>query len=190
MVQNNTDLGDLVDVIYLDFAKAFDKVSHRKLAQVLKAHGIRGKILQCIISRLTDRSKRVIYNRRSSGWKPVWSGVPQGSVLEYSRYKYLVNGVVLEASDKEKDVGVFIQEDLKPTKQCASAAAKANSILGQMARSFSYRNKTVWISLKKTYVRPHLEYCIQAWNPWRLKIKKSWKKYSYFHDFWTLRIYL
>ena len=40
-----------------------------------------------------------------------------------SRYKYLVNWVVLEASDKEKDVGVFIQEDLKPTKQCASAAA-------------------------------------------------------------------
>ena len=58
-----------------------------------------------------------------------------------SRYKYLMNGVVLEASDKEKDVGVIIQEDLKPTKQCASAAAKANSILGQMARSFSFKNK-------------------------------------------------
>ena len=47
-----------------------------------------------------------------------------------SRYKYLVNWVVLEASDKEKDVGVIIQEDLKPKKQCASAAAKSNSILG------------------------------------------------------------
>ena len=102
----------------------------------------------------------------------------QGSTYwkEYSRYKYLVNGVVLEASDKEKDVGVFIQEDLKPTKQCASAAAKANSILGQMARSFSYRNKTVWISLKKTYVRPHLEYCIQAWNPWLIKDKEILEK--------------
>ena len=72
-----------------------------------------------------------------------------------SRYKYLMNGVGLEASDK--DVGVIIPEALKPTKQCTSAAAKANSILGQMARSFSYRNKTVWISLYKTYVRPHLE---------------------------------
>jgi len=56
-VQNNTDLGDSVDVIYLDFTKVFDKVSHRQLAQVLKAHGIRGKILQWIISWLTDRSK-------------------------------------------------------------------------------------------------------------------------------------
>ena len=81
-VQNNIDLGDSVDVIYLDFAKAFDKVSHSKLAQVLKAHGgIRGKILQWIISWLSDRSQRVVYNNKSSGWKQVWSVVPQGSVL-------------------------------------------------------------------------------------------------------------
>ena len=77
------------------------------------------------------------------------------------------SGVVLEASDKEKDVEVIIQEDLKPTKQCASPAAKANK--GQMARFFSYRNKTVWTSLYKSCVRPHLEYCIQAWN---INIKK------------------
>jgi len=63
------------------------------------------------------------------------------------RYGYQMNGVNLEVPDKEKDVGVMIQEDLKPFKQCTTAAAKANSILGQMARSFSYRNKTVWISL-------------------------------------------
>ena len=41
-----------------------------------------------------------------------------------------MNEVGLEASDKEKEVRVIIQEDLKPTKQCASAAAKSNSILG------------------------------------------------------------
>jgi len=64
--------------------------------------------------------------------------------------------VALEASDNEKDVEVIIQEDLKPIKQCASALAKTNSILGQMARSLSYRNKTVWISLYKTHVGPTL----------------------------------
>ena len=80
-----------------------------------------------------------------------------------------MNRVVLEASDKEKDVGVIIQEDLKPT-------AKAKSILGQMARSFSYINKTVCISLYKTFVRPHLEYCIQAWNPWLIKDKEILEK--------------
>ena len=45
-VQNNTDLGDSLDVIYLDFAKAFDKVSLRKLAKALESHGIRGNILK------------------------------------------------------------------------------------------------------------------------------------------------
>ena len=40
-------------------------------------------------------------------------------------------------------------------------------------RPFSYRNKTVWISLYKTYVRPPLEYCIQAWNPWLVKDKET-----------------
>ena len=42
-----------------------------------------------------------------------------------SRYKYLMNWVALEASDKEKDVEVIIQEDFKPIKQCASAVAMA-----------------------------------------------------------------
>ena len=43
-----------------------------------------------------------------------------------------MNGVNLDVSDKEKDVCIMIQEDLKPSKQCATAAAKGKSILGQM----------------------------------------------------------
>ena len=70
------------------------------------------------------------------------------------RYGYQMNGVNLEVSDKEKDVGVMIQEDLKPFKQCTTAAAKANSILGQMARSFSYRNKTMDFIILILYQAP------------------------------------
>ena len=38
-----------------------------------------------------------------------------------------------------------------------------------MARSVTYRDKVVWIGLYKTYVRPILEYCVQAWRPWLAK---------------------
>ena len=39
-------------------------------------------------------------------------------------------------------------------------------VLGQMSRAFHYRDKITWIKLYKTYVRCHLEYSVQAWNPW------------------------
>ena len=56
------DQGDPVDVIYLDFSKAFDKISHSKLALKLKAHGIRGKLLCWITDWLTNRSQWVCVN--------------------------------------------------------------------------------------------------------------------------------
>jgi len=46
------------DVIFLDFAKAFDTVSHVKLVSKLKAHGIEGNLLQWIIEWLHQRVQR------------------------------------------------------------------------------------------------------------------------------------
>ena len=57
---------------------------------------------------------------------------------------YAPAGVVLETTVEEKDVGVMIRNDLKPSSQCAKAAKKANSVLGQMARAFQYRDKETW----------------------------------------------
>ena len=86
-----------------------------------------------------------------------------------SQHKYKMNGVILSKTDAEKDVGVIVSNDCKPSKQCLAAAKKANSTLGRMARSVTYRDKFVWIGLYKTYVRPILEYCVQAWRPWLAK---------------------
>ena len=70
-----------VDVIYLDFAKAFDKVPHQRLSKKLEAIGIDGKLLKWLGSWLLDRRQRVTLNGSNSKWINVSSGVPQGSVL-------------------------------------------------------------------------------------------------------------
>ena len=70
-----------MDVIFLDFAKAFDKVPKERLLQKLKAHGVHGNILRWIRNWLTGRRQRVVLNGKCSDWADVLSGVPQGSVL-------------------------------------------------------------------------------------------------------------
>ena len=74
------------------------------------------------------------------------------------KFSYTTNGVQLEEIEVEKDVGVLITTDLKPSKQCSAAAGKANGVLGQISRGVKYRDKKTFIQLYKVYVRPHLEY--------------------------------
>ena len=70
-----------MDVVYLDFQKAFDKVPHQRLLIKLKACGIGESIISWIQARLTDRRQRVIVEGEISNWKLVLSGVSHGSVL-------------------------------------------------------------------------------------------------------------
>ena len=75
------DEGSPVDVIYLDFQKAFDKVPHQRLILKLKSHGMGNSIINWIEKWLTDRRQRVVVDREVSSWKSVLGGVLQGSVL-------------------------------------------------------------------------------------------------------------
>ena len=70
-----------IDVIYLDFAKAFDKVDHGILLKKLKAFGISGKLHTWIEKFLDNRYQQVIVNGELSRKERVISGVPQGTVL-------------------------------------------------------------------------------------------------------------
>jgi len=80
-VSKYVDKGVLVDVIYLDFKKAFDRVPHSRLLSKFKALGINGLVAQWISQWLFDRKQRVVINGKFSTWSHVLSGVSQGSVL-------------------------------------------------------------------------------------------------------------
>ena len=53
--------------------------------------------------------------------------------------------------------------------QCGITASEGNQILGLVRRSIRFKGKQIIILLHKAIVRPHLEYCIQAWIPYRKK---------------------
>lgn len=66
---------------------------------------------------------------------------------------------------EERDLGVIISQNLKVSQQCGIAARKGYQLLGLISRSFSCKKKSIIIKLYKSLVRPHLDYCVQAWRP-------------------------
>ena len=66
-----------MDAIYLDYAKAFDTVPHKRLLAKLSGYGIGGKLLKWIAAFLEGRRQRVIVICSKSSWTRVTSGIPQ-----------------------------------------------------------------------------------------------------------------
>ena len=78
------DSGGQTDIIYLDMAKAFDRVPHEKLLYKLEMLGIRNPLLSWIRDYLSNRRHTVMIEGIASDWHKIPSGVPQGSIIGWT----------------------------------------------------------------------------------------------------------
>ncbi len=85
------DITRLLDIVHLDFRKAFDKVPHNKLMFKVNQLGIAGNVHNWIENWLSNRKQRVVINGTTSDWVPVINGVLQGSVLRPVLFVIYVN---------------------------------------------------------------------------------------------------
>jgi hypothetical protein len=82
---------------------------------------------------------------------------------------YHIQDDPIPSTTQAKSLGVIFTEDLKVAAQCKAATTRANQILGRIKRNFRWLTPRVLRILYTTYVRPHLDYCVQAWSPYFAK---------------------
>jgi hypothetical protein len=92
------------------------------------------------------------------------------------QHTYTMLGESLSTTTKERDVGVMVDNTLKPAEQCKIAASRAQTVLTQISKTFHYRDRKIFLNLYKQYVRPHLEFAVSAWSPWMTKDKDMLEK--------------
>ena len=242
-----------VDAIYLDYAKAFDKVDHRLLLAKMRKYGFHEKILTWIESFLSNRSQNIALNGALSYASKVISGVPQGTVLgpllfllfvndmekciahstirffaddtrilkhiscsqhvielqkdldsvvrwakennmalHEDKFEYIVHkwkptssfyelpfvaqqfsysvssGKTLYPVELVKDLGITVSSDMSWSTHVHIIASRAKAMASWVLSAFRSRDKVTMLTLYKSLVRSHLEYCCPLWSPYKI----------------------
>ena len=113
--------GEDTDTIFLDYAKAFDKVDHQLLIQKLLLYGFPANLVKWISSFLGDRKQTVVVKGSKSQEAPVISGVPQGTVLGPILFLVFINDI--KNTVTESNVS-FFADDTRISKQTGSLYCK------------------------------------------------------------------
>ena len=106
-------------------------------------------------------------------WSRKWSmefNVKKCKIMHCGRnnpkHSYNIGGETLKVVESEKDIGVTISSNLKPSQQCQEAAGRARCELGKISKCFHFRDKKVFLRLYMQFVRSHLEFSSSVWCPW------------------------
>jgi len=126
------------DVVYTDFSKAFDSVSHPKLKHKLQNLGIKSYLLDWLCAFLSNRSQRVFIGGTSSNYCSVTSGVPQGTILAALMYCIYVNDVPRDIQCNPVSIGMYA-DDLKAS---AKIPTEYLPLKGTVGNLFSW--STTW----------------------------------------------
>ena len=152
-------VADITEVVESDMILfADDTKLYRKIESEEDSH-----ILQRDIDNLYLWSKDWLMEFNKDKCKTIHSGHGNQCI------RYNIDETILNSTVKEKDLGVIMSSDLKPSAQCVAAANKGMSALRQATRTFKHINIDSFKILYKTYIRPNLEFCISAWCPYMSK---------------------
>lgn len=151
------------DVIYTDFAKAFDKVSHSILLSKLKTYGFSDNLIELTRSYLTNRIQYVVYNNHESQRYLVNSGVPQGANLGPLLFLLFINDLpsVLKHSH-----ALLFADDLKiwrninSIEDCVKLQTDIDNLFlwSQKNKLFFNISKCYYLSYSRKFLNYHFDY--------------------------------
>ncbi|BHF81690.1 hypothetical protein SprV_0802482300 [Sparganum proliferum] len=98
---------------------------------------------------------------------------PGNTTRSASTRDYFLGGAALQEVEAQKDLGVLTTSSLKPSAHSSRVAKSTMSVLYAIKRAFMDFDEDVFSKIFGTFVRPHLEYGIQAWRPWAVEAQNG-----------------